>query len=245
MTTNTDLANHALSMLGEMPIASIDEVGSKPARLCKQFAETAVAEVLSLGRWNRSTLRATLAQASPAPSSGLSFYYQLPADCLRVLEINGEQWGTSDEYFELEGMMLASDSSTCTIRYIAKVPIGMLGALLQQAITCRLAAKLAVPLQGSAEKAQQMEGSFRRALGEARQVDAQECGSRENPAWSRIMGRSRLIMSRFGSANRGRFGDAATQSPFKDNATEPGEPFTTESEPAIMTESEIIMTLES
>lgn len=204
MTTNTDLANHALSMLGEMPIASIDDTTSKPARLCKQFADAAIAEVLSLGRWNRATLRATLAQVLPAPTTGFAFYYQLPSDCLRVLEINGEEWGTSDEFFELEGSKLASDATTCTIRYISQVPIGSLGILCQQAIACRLASKLAVPLQGSAEKAQQMDGSYRRAMGEARLIDAQECGSRENPGWSRIIGRSRLIQSRLNSARGGR-----------------------------------------
>jgi hypothetical protein len=204
MTTNTDLANHALSMLGEMPIGSIDDVTSKPARLCKQFADSAIAEVLCLGRWNRATQRATLAQVLPAPVTGFTFYYQLPSDCLRVLEVNGEEWGTSDESFQLEGSKLASDATTCVIRYISQVPIGTLGVLVQQAIACRLASKLAIPLQGSAEKAGQVDVSFRRALGEARLIDAHECGSRENAPWSRIFGRSRLIMARLNSTRGGR-----------------------------------------
>ena len=245
MTNNTDLANAALGMLGEMPISSIDDTNSKPAVTCKAFVTAAIGEVLQLGRWNEATKRGypveTLASAwlvgttyalgdrithggttyvsragsnlakEPTVTSGWGDWwavlvgyahrFALPTDFVRLMEINGEQVTASDEYFEIEGNYILTDSTEVSIRYIATETISTLGPLLQNAIALRLAAKVAVPLLGSAEKHALMVQLFAKALAEARQVDALESGSRENPGWSRVFGRSRLIQAKVRDRN--------------------------------------------
>jgi len=240
MTTNTDLANAALALLGEVVITSIDDTTSKPARTCKLFVADAIGEVLQLGRWNKATKRAypveTLATAwavgttyaagdrvtyggityvsrvgtnlakEPTVTASWGDYwaelvgytrrYPLPADFLRLMEINGEQVENSEEFFEVEGGYILTNAETLAIRYVGTETISTLGPLLQNAIALRLAAKIALPLLGSVEKAGYMTQLFNKALGEARLPDAQESGSRENPAWSRIFGRSRLLNAR-------------------------------------------------
>lgn len=208
MTNNTALANAALAMLGELAISSIDDTTSKPARVCKQFVGAALTETLQLGRWNRATARASLLLLSEVPASGFTHYFQLPGDCLRVMEINGEQFEDSSEYYEIEGTRIASDEDELTIRFISATHIADLGPLLQNAIVCRLASKIALPLTSNGNNAQLMDAMFRKALGEARQIDAQESGSRENAPWARILGRSRLIRSKARTRNPERLEDS-------------------------------------
>ena len=245
MTTNTDLANAALGMLGEMPITDIDDANSKPAVTCKAFVTAAIGEVLQLGRWNKATKRGYPVETVPAdwlvgttyaigeratydgttyvsrvgsnlakePTvttswddwwavlAGYEHRFALPSDFVRLMEINGEQVTASDEYYEIEEGYILTDSDEISIRYIATETIATLGPLLQNAIALRLAAKVAVPLLGSAEKHALMVQLFTKALAEARQVDAQESGSRENPGWSRVFGRSRLIAAKTQNRN--------------------------------------------
>lgn len=302
MTNNTDLANSALALLGEMPIASIDDVNSKPARFCKQFADSArievlrmlyltestliqnldalqkeavavrlaarvalpllgahelqgkmetlfsirlqeakarglqssalngkilamigadlakidlsptllneffityaaqaLDEVLRMGRWACAIKRETLT-ASTVPAVGsFSFSYYLPQECIRVLEVNGEAVGDSDEYFEIEGRAILTNSNTCWIRYVDRISLEACDPLLQVAIQARQAAKIAAALTLPSTPA--LESLYQKRLAEARQADAQECGSRENPSWARVFGRSRLISSKVRTRN--------------------------------------------
>lgn len=197
MKTETDLANHALTYLGEIAISSIDDAGSKAARVCKQFAGAAISETLRLARWNGGTKRATLSERLPAPIAGFAHYYSLPTDFLRLMEINGEQTQNSEDLFEIEGQLLATDATAVTIRYVAKVGIEGFDPLLQKAIALRLASMVAVPLLGSSDKMQIMDAMFQRAVSQARQVDAQESGARENTGWERVLSRSPLIQARY------------------------------------------------
>ena len=202
MTTKTTLANAALALLGEAAISDIDDTTSAPARTCKQLIDAALGETLRMGRWNSATRRATLARlAEEPPVDSFGFYYQLPHDCLRVMEVNGEEFGDSTEFFEVEGDKLACDDETVSLRYISAEDISKLDPLLQNAISLRLAHKIAICLTGSAEKSAFMLQLFAKALAEARQVDAQESGSRENTGWARIGSRSRLLNQRRRSRN--------------------------------------------
>lgn len=196
MTTLTDLANSALAYLGDSAITDISDTTNKPARLCNQFAQRAIDETLRLGRWNTATRRKALVADVAAPAFGYTYQYKLPGDFLRMLEVNGEEWQDSSEFFEIEDDRLLSDEDTAQIRYIARIEIGQADALLQEAIALRLACKIAVPLSASAEMQAAAMAMFQKALGEARHADAMEAGGREKSAWSRIFGRSRLLRAR-------------------------------------------------
>jgi|694.fasta_scaffold14576_10 hypothetical protein len=196
MQTLTDLANAALAYLGDAPVSSIIDADSKPARLCNQFAQAAVDETLRLGRWNRASRRATLVRDAAPPAFGYDCSYQLPDGWLRLLEVNGEPWEDSTQYFALEGDRLLTDQESVELRYIARVPIGACDALCQEAIALRLAAKIAVPLLGNQEMRAIMEALAAQALHRARHIDAVESNGKENPPWNQVMSRSRLLRAR-------------------------------------------------
>jgi hypothetical protein len=193
MTTETDLANSALAYLGEMPISSIDDAASKPARVCRQFARQAMDEVLRMSRWNCAIKRQALARDVADPISGFAYAFILPTDFLRALEVNDDEYRASSEFYEMEGRRILSNEEAVTLRYVRAITIAQADPLLAEAMALRLASKVCVALTGSAEKSTLMLSLYGKALAEARQADAQECGSRENSSWTRIFSRSRLL----------------------------------------------------
>jgi hypothetical protein len=195
MTNPTTIANAALALLGEVAISSIDDASSAAAVICKQHFTPALRETLRLGRWNAATKRATLARTGSGPAGeGYRYLYALPEDCLRVMEVNGEQAGAASEYFEIEGRRIASNDTEVVLRYVSASTD--LDPLMENAVALRLAHKIAIPLTDNAEKSTLMLQLFGKALAEARQVDAQESGSAENSGWRRIFSRSRLLNQR-------------------------------------------------
>lgn len=207
MTTLTDLANAALAYLGDSAITDITDTTSKPARLCSQFAQASIDETLRLGRWNCAARRKALVADAAAPDFGFTYSYKLPADYLRMLEVNGEEWQDASEYTAIENDRLLSNEDTAETRYLARIEIGQCDALLKTAIALRLAMKIAVPMTGSSEQQAAMGAMFQKALNEARHVDAMESGGREKTAWSRIFGRTRLLRTRSHQRNPERLED--------------------------------------
>lgn len=196
MNTRTDLANRSLSYLGQMAITDIDE-GSKNSRTCKEFMDDTIREVLRSHRWNCASKRAILTELTEVPTWGYSHAYELPADFLRLMEVNGEQFEDSQKYFEIEnGKRLLSNWDDCQIRYIANIGIPDFDPCLADAVAIKLASKIIVPLQLSQDGAAFLIARYREVLNEARRIDAVETGSRENPQYERLLFDSPLIRSR-------------------------------------------------
>lgn len=197
MNTRTDLANRALSHIGDMPISSIDE-DSKPARACKEFISDVIDEVLRDHRWNCAISRVTLSRLSTPPNHGFAYAYQLPGDFLRLLELNGEQYEGSDEYFEIEeGKRLLSNADEAKVRYVRRIDVPAFDPLLAKAVSASLAAAICIPLNRDVSMQAQLEALAQRAISRARRVDAIEVGSREVRPLGRIISNSPLIQSRF------------------------------------------------
>jgi hypothetical protein len=193
--TPTDIANRALFRIGESQIASIDE-GSRVSKLCAQILPQITDDILREHRWNCATKRVSLSVDSTAPNHGPKFAYVLPGDFIRLMEVNGEQYEESDEFFEIEGQRLVTDSKQCKIRYIARVPVTMYDPSLTEAVICKLSAELAIPITGKVELQSQGINLYTRAIGKARKDDAIETGSRENRPMLRLLQQSPLILAR-------------------------------------------------
>lgn len=188
----TEIANYALAQIGEPKISSIDDTGSKEARICKQLLTPVIRETLRKHRWNCATKRATLSALVETPNHHYTYLYQLPTDFLRLLELNGEPAGNSDEFFEIEGKRIATDSDTAEIRYIASITSDGFDDLLTEVVAMELAAKIAVPLTAKLELQTQCKNLARMAIGQARQIDAIEVGSKEGRPFERVLAQSRL-----------------------------------------------------
>jgi hypothetical protein len=169
--TKTSISNDALTELGRAMIVSLDE-DSEPARIINQTFDGLLDREVGRHAWSFARSRSELAPLSAAPAFGWNYQFQLPADCLRVLdEIN-------EEPYRREGNRLLSDSNVLQIRYIRRVTdLNELTPSFVTAFVFRLASKLAVPLVGSRELRDQMFKEYRLAVMEAESVDAMQ-----NPA---------------------------------------------------------------
>jgi len=185
MTSNVDIANYALNMLGASNISAFDE-NSKAARLVNQRYDGVRDAVFRSHPWNSLIRRAALAQEVDAPAFGYSKQYALPTDpyCLRVLEFNNGSLAypqdnmtsnTGDSVFVIEGRKLLTDEGTAKIKYIARITDPQqYDAGLIEALASRLAVELCYAITGSNSLLGTVTALHEAKLKEARYVDATE-----------------------------------------------------------------------
>src|SRR5690349_17639842 len=111
----TDVCNMALGIIGQNFIADLDD-GTHTANQCRLFFEPARDACLRDHKWNFALKRQALAQNSMPPASGWSYAYQLPPECLRVIELNADP----ETAWAIEGRTLVTDEPAATILFIAK-----------------------------------------------------------------------------------------------------------------------------
>lgn len=174
--SDTDICNLALGHLGEGRITSLDE-DSAAARACALHYEQTRDQVLRSHRWNFAQRRAVLSRLSDAPAFGWSFQYELPADCLRVLEINDSEFGDviSDAYV-VEGRALLTNAETINMVYVQRIEdVGQFDALFVEALALKLAVILSETIRGTTGKTADLVQLYERVTAPlARRVDANE-----------------------------------------------------------------------
>lgn len=153
--TTIDICNHALLKVGADTIASLDvnqaqDQGTlESAKLCNIFFDQALEETLRMYPWNSATKRAKLSRLSDAPVFKYAYAYQLPNDCVRVIDIyNSKEAYPSSCSWVIEGRQVLTNEETVYLKYVG-VPenVQHLDPLAVQALICRLGIKLSVPLQ--------------------------------------------------------------------------------------------------
>jgi|HigsolmetaAR203D_1030402.scaffolds.fasta_scaffold04141_4 hypothetical protein len=169
MTSVVGICNRALSLLGQKSITSLED-NDQAARLCAETYGPVRDAVLRDHPWNCAIARADLAPLSERPAFGFGRQFELPADCLRVLEL----WGT-DGPWKIEGRRLLTDATRALIRYIRRVEDpNQFDALLVEAIAARLAADLCEPITQKSTLTQSLWELYGQKLRAARSADAQE-----------------------------------------------------------------------
>lgn len=195
MTSKTDLANYALAHIGETGIQDIDDNLSQAARVCKGFIDQVIDSTLRSARWNCATARVGLSILSPSPVSGKTAF-ELPSDLIRLMEVNGEEWGSPEQLLEIEGSTLLLCNNVATIRYIKRIDVWQFDPSLAEAVTLHLASKIVVPLTSNLQAQAQLWQLYQRELATANRIDAQEGGSGNAPAIYRRLSESALVRSR-------------------------------------------------
>lgn len=171
MSSAVAICSDALRQLGDDPITSLTDDSTR-ARLCNAFYEPMRDAVLRAYPWNFAITRQVLAQLVTTPAYGFSFEYQLPTDpyCLRVLNV--DDTGLA---FKIEGRKLLTDASSVSIKYIARITDeAQFDVLFIDALSVRLASRLAYPVTGSASLTDVFFAKYKDVLSEARSIDAQE-----------------------------------------------------------------------
>lgn len=123
------IANLALTKLGDLRITALAE-NTKPAREVNAVYSMLRDKLQRRYVWNFCKTRASLAALTDAPEFGFDYQYQLPSDCLRVLQV-GEFFpapslaeyinSSSAEYAIERRRILSNDDGPLYLRYLARI----------------------------------------------------------------------------------------------------------------------------
>jgi hypothetical protein len=173
-TSVVQIVNNALIKIGASTILTLTE-NSEAARAANLIYEQVRDASIRDHVWNFAIRRVELAQNSTAPAFEFSYQYNLPSDCLRVLQM--EDMGM---YYKIEGGKLLTDEGTAKILYLSRVEdVNLFDALFVEALSTRIAAELSITLSESNTLYSNMMEMYQRKIADARSMDAQESGYQE------------------------------------------------------------------
>ena len=171
MASEVEICNSALTRLGANTIVSFTD-NTTEAKACSQIYERVRDAVLVSHPWNFAITRASLAKLTSVPSWGFANEFQLPTDCLRVLDVQDQ----SIKY-EIEGRKVLANIDPFNIKYITTVTAtGYFSAQFREALEKKLALELSFLLVQSSTQQQLLQSEYNTALADARSFDAQEGG---------------------------------------------------------------------
>lgn len=172
--TETQIANRALSLLGEPSIASLDD-GTAVSRVIGLHYEQVRDALLQSHPWDFVIARADLSRASSGPVFGWSNSYPLPSDCLRVLSFNGQDVTQSLGTFAIESGNLNTEAQEVSIVYVRRSQ-NLAGAdpLFLEVLAYRLASAICMEVTGDATRRDELEKLANERMSDARFIDANQ-----------------------------------------------------------------------
>jgi len=187
MASEVDIANRALSMLGETRITSLLDA-NKPARAMNARYELLRDAELSAYPWRFAVRRVQLPASTDTPEWGYAKIYDRPTDDVRPIKVGGtfisaeavgvmyESSGISTEgtpYEIIAGRIHTNLSAPLDYEYIARVTdAGSFDPLFVEALAARLAADAAEELTQSNSKKEAALFTYKKTLSEARRINS-------------------------------------------------------------------------
>jgi hypothetical protein len=181
MASVVDIANYALEKLGEAPITSLSD-GSTRSNVMNLTWPLVRRYVLQNHPWNDVITRKVLAPNTTAPTFGYTYAYNLPSDCLRVLQVSdpnnsagfaGEN--TRFDYLVEGGAILTNRGPALNLRYIKdEEDTSVYRPALIKAISSYWAMEVAEKFTQSNSKKEYAARDFMASLVEAAKTDALE-----------------------------------------------------------------------
>lgn len=146
MATKTEICNQALVLIGSTFLSDFATDTSKAGQYCRLFYDTTVDELLEMYPWDFALKRKLLTTPlQDVPLWEFDHAYQLPEDCLDVLETD-----LQDEVWKQEGRLFLSNNDSVSIIYLARVEdTSLYSTMFRQTLIYLMAAKLAVPVARS------------------------------------------------------------------------------------------------
>lgn len=178
------ICNAALMLIGASnTIGSIDEQSANALR-CKRLYDQARLGVLARHGWRHAIQRAQLARLVEVPPFEWPYYYQLPADFVRLVDIYADQSARSHlQRYVQEAissdteskLVIATDAEQVFVRYIAdnraSRDVNQMPALFREALTFRLARDLAMEITEHMNRREAMNDELKTVLSKARSDD--------------------------------------------------------------------------
>jgi hypothetical protein len=168
--TSTNIVNIALRSLGVAKITALTD-DSEPARVMNDLYEPIRDEMMECHPWNFAIVYSdTLAENATAPKFDYDYSYALPADCLRVIELEDAE----DEY-KVVGDNLYTDTQDPKIKYISLVTTtGNFSKSFVTAFAARLAAEACYALTQNRALSGDKWKEYEVKLHQAKGADSQE-----------------------------------------------------------------------
>ncbi|BBP82453.1 hypothetical protein PHLH8_20950 [Pseudomonas sp. Pc102] len=190
MATGVSICSNALLMLGAQTINSFtDSDNIDRAKLCSNLYPTVRDDLIRAHPWNCCVKRIRLAPNATAPAFGLAYAFQMPSDCIRIMEVTSRNYQID---YKVEGRSILCDEAAIDLRYVFKnQDESTWDSSLVSLATLAMAARLAYSVTQSASMEQSRMQEFQMALRVAKAVDGQE----EPPE---TMGDERLLAARMG-----------------------------------------------
>lgn len=171
--TSTDIANMALSRLGEPRISDIAGSGDV-AISCRTHYETIRDALLRSHQWNFAVVGAELS-TTDTPAFGWDYAFSLPADFLLLCTLNGVQAALLEAAHTVEGGNLLTDNDTARITYVQRVTdTNLFDPLFVECLSLRLASAIALDVTQDKGKRDAMEALATEAFSKATFADAGE-----------------------------------------------------------------------
>lgn len=188
MASEVDIANRALGKLGAATIIDLNEDDPKAVAINVAFATVRQAE-LRRRRWRFSLERHSLPALADAPPFGFQRQFQLPAGCLRVIQIGEFDLGPNlsdyraapTELWSIEGRRILTNlGAPLKVRTIQDVPdTTQWDAAFVEAFAARLAYECCERITQSDSKKQLAWSDYREAIREAVRANALEVATSE------------------------------------------------------------------
>ncbi len=150
MLTTLEICNRALSKLGQRHIEALSRAQDPVSMQCSLLYHPARKETLSACRWSFAVKAERLmplpvmegVEVLPPPFTAR---FLLPTRCLRVLDVPLKRWSLSGR-----SLLTMTGGDSLTITYLEDIEdASKFDPLFVDALVCRLAEKLALPVTGS------------------------------------------------------------------------------------------------
>jgi hypothetical protein len=174
--TKTGICNSALVKVGADIISAITQ-NTASAIALNAIYDSVRDEELRKHPWNFAIKRALLAPTSTTPTYNFDYEYDVPNDCLRILDLSDDvdSEGDDDFEFQIEGGKLLSNESSLYVRYIRREDDeSEWDACFAEVMAWRLAREVAYKLTQSVTLVDAMQKGYEQAIKEARTCDAME-----------------------------------------------------------------------
>lgn len=180
MATETEIVNAALVWLGEDTVDSVD-ADPAPQRVRKilPHLQPAIDHVLKRHGWLCALEYATLQPAGDVAANWrFPVHYHLPEGGLRFWSVR-RTTGWERGVHQLAGgstreVIRATEGGALDVAYVKRRPIGALDAGLNDAISLTIAARACRPMNGSKERALELQQMAREAIHMAIAADSQD-----------------------------------------------------------------------
>lgn len=172
MSSYVSIANHAATIIGTAARLTAPSDDTSLGRAVASVWEIERKAALRDGAWNFAIRRADLPALAKPPLHGFTAQFELPADCLRIIEI----YDLRRDRWQVEGRAILADSlGPLRVRYLRDVTEpSEFDPLFAHAFARRIAQAIGNRIAGSAFDEQTNWEKYRQALSEARRVDAIE-----------------------------------------------------------------------